>query len=91
MCLKETTTLLIKRNKKLLNKLCENCTFLTDGRLIKQVDGCPLGGPVSAVFPNIFFVKMELDVFKPLNNLQAFCQWEYMVTDKNILEKFQIN
>ena len=64
--MKEATTLLIKRNKKLLNKLCENCIFLTDGRLIKQADGGPLGGPDSAAFPNIFSIKMELDVVKPL-------------------------
>ena len=46
--------------------MCENCTFLADGTLIKQFDRCPLGGPVSAVFPSIFCVKLELDVIKQL-------------------------
>ena len=30
--------------KKLLNKLCKGCTFLADDRLIRQVQGCPMGG-----------------------------------------------
>ena len=52
--------------KKLLNKLCKGCTFLADGKLIRQVDGCPMGGPISVVLSNIFCVKMEFDVVKPL-------------------------
>ena len=52
--------------KKSLNKLCKGCTFLADGRLIRQVDGCPMGGPISVVLSNIFCVKMEFDVVKPL-------------------------
>ena len=51
--------------KKLLNKLCKGCAFLADGRLIKQVDGCPMGGSISVVLSNIFCVKMEFDVVKP--------------------------
>ena len=41
-------------------------TFLGDGRLIRQVDGCPMGGPISVILCNIFCVKMEFDVVKPL-------------------------
>ena len=52
--------------KKLLNKLCKGCTFLADGKLIRQVDGCPMGGPISVVLSNIFCVKMEFDVVQPL-------------------------
>ena len=44
----------------------QGCTFLADGRLIKQVNGCPMGGPISVVLSNIFCVKMVLDVVKPL-------------------------
>ena len=51
---------------QLLDKLCKGCTFLADGRLIRQVDGCPMGGPISVVLSNIFCVKMESDVVKPL-------------------------
>ena len=32
--------------KKWWNKLCKGCTFLADGRLIRQVDGCPMCGPI---------------------------------------------
>ena len=46
--------------------MCEGFIFLADGRLIKQVHECPMGGPVSAVFSNIFCVKMELNVVKTL-------------------------
>ena len=34
--------------------------------MIKQVDGCPMGGPIPVVLSNIFCVKMEVDVIKPL-------------------------
>ena len=50
--------------KKLLNKLCKGCTFLADGGLIRQVDGCRMGGPISVVLSNIFCVKMEFHVVK---------------------------
>ena len=46
--------------------MCKGCTFLADGKLIRQVDGCPMGGPISVVLSNIFCVKMEFDVVKPL-------------------------
>ena len=52
--------------KKLLNKLYKCCTFLADGRLIRHVDGCPMGGPISVVLSNLFSVKMVFDVVKPL-------------------------
>ena len=34
--------------------------------MIRQVDGCPMGGPISVVLSNIFCVKMEFNVVKPL-------------------------
>ena len=46
--------------------MCKGCTFLVDGRLIRQVDECPIGGPISVVLSNIFCVKLEFDVVKPL-------------------------
>ena len=51
---------------KLLNKMCSSCTFLEDGRLIRQVNGCPMGGSISVVLSNIFCIKIEFDVVKPL-------------------------
>ena len=52
--------------KKLLNKLYKCCTFLADGRLIRQVDGFPMSGPILVVLSIIFCVKMEFDVVKQL-------------------------
>ena len=46
--------------------MCKACTFLADGKLIEQVDGSPMGGTISVVLSNIFCVKMEFDVVKPL-------------------------
>ena len=31
-------------------------------KLLRQVDGCPMGGPISVVFSDVFMCKMELDV-----------------------------
>ena len=50
--------------KKVWNKLRKGWTFLADGRFIRQVDGCPGGGPTSVVLSYIFCVKMEFDVVK---------------------------
>ena len=38
---------------KLLKKLTQECVFTINNRLIKQVDGCPMGGPVSVAFSDI--------------------------------------
>ena len=53
-------------SKKLLSGLCKGCTFLADGRLIRQVDGRRIGGSISVVLSNKFWVKMESDVVKLL-------------------------
>ena len=75
--------------KKLLNKLCKGCTFLADGRLIRQVDGCPMVGPISVVYSNIFCVKMEFDVIKPLKPkvLQTLYWWYFSKRIENQPEK----
>ena len=62
-----------------LNKLCKGCKFLGDGRLIRQVDGCPMAGLISVVSSNIFCVKMEFDVVKPSKPklYKHLCQWYF--------------
>ena len=45
--------------KKLLFKLTKECAFSLTEKLLQQVDGCPIGGPISVVFSDIFFYKME--------------------------------
>ena len=36
--------------------------FCVDSRLIKEIDGWPMGSPVSFVFSDIFMCRMEGDV-----------------------------
>ena len=45
--------------RKLLYKLSSQCVFSVNNQLIKQIDGCPMGGPISVVFSDIFMNKME--------------------------------
>ena len=52
--------------KKLLIKLTKESVFSANNWLIKQIDGCPMGGPISVVFSDICMCKMEEDVVKPL-------------------------
>ena len=47
--------------KKLL-KLTEECVFSVNNRLIKQIDGCLMGGPISVVFSDIYVSKVEEDI-----------------------------
>ena len=51
--------------KKLLFKLAKGCVFSVTEKLLKQFDGCPMGGPMSVAFSSIFMFKMELDVIVP--------------------------
>ena len=52
--------------KKLFKKLCKGCTIFADGRLIRQVNGCGMGGLISVAVSNTFCVKMGFNVVKPL-------------------------
>ena len=52
--------------KKLLIKLTKECTFSVNNQLIKQIDGCPMGGPISVVFAEIYMYKMEDNVVAPI-------------------------
>ena len=44
--------------KKLLLKLIKY-VFSVNNRLKKQIDGCPMGGPISLVYSDIYVSKME--------------------------------
>ena len=37
-----------------------------NNRLIKQIDGCPMGGPISVIFAEIYISKMEEDIVAPM-------------------------
>ena len=41
--------------------------FSINNRLIKQVDGCPMGRPISVAFSDIYVCKMEEDIVIPPN------------------------
>ena len=43
-------------------KLTKGCVFSVTEKLLKHVDGCPMGGPISVVFLDMFMYKMQLDV-----------------------------
>ena len=58
--------------KKLLIKLTKECTFSVNNRLIKQINGCFMGGPISVVFSDIYMCKMEDDVVAPTKPI--FCE-----------------
>ena len=49
-----------------LLKLTKECVFSVNNRLIKQIDGCPMGGPISAAFSDIYVSKMEEDIVTPM-------------------------
>ena len=51
--------------RRLLIKLTAECTFKFNSRLSKQVDGCPMRGPLSVTFSDIYMVKMENNVIIP--------------------------
>ena len=46
-------------------KLTKESVFSGNNHLIKQIDGCPVGGPISVVFSDIYMCKMKEDVLKP--------------------------
>ena len=43
--------------------------FSANEMLLKQIDGCPMGGPISVGFSDIYMCKMELDVVFPAKPL----------------------
>ena len=52
---------------KLLRKLTQESVFSINNRFIKQVNGCPMGGPIPVVFSDIYVCKMEEDIVIPAN------------------------
>ena len=52
--------------KNLLMKLTKDCTFSMNNRLIKQIDGCCMGCPISVVFADIYMCQMEDEVVVPI-------------------------
>ena len=51
--------------KRFLQKLVSDSLFTVNGRLLKQVDGCSMGSPLSVDISGIFMTKLEKDVVYP--------------------------
>ena len=51
---------------KLFIKLTRKYTFVVNNHLIKRTDGCPMGGPLSLVFVEIYMWKIQDDIVAPL-------------------------
>ena len=45
--------------RKLLFKLTKGYVFSVTEKLLRQVDICPMGGPISVVFADVFICKIE--------------------------------
>ena len=75
--------------KKLLFKLTKGCVFSVTEKLLKQVDGCPMGGPMSVVFSDIFMCKMEFDVVVPAKPIfyKRYVDDTYVRRKKNDVDK----
>ena len=54
-------------------KLTKVSVILANNHLIKQIDGSPMGGPISVVFSDIYVCKMEDDIVKPLKPIFYKC------------------
>ena len=49
------------------------CVFSANNRLIKQIDGCPMGGTISVVLSDIYVCKMKEDIVAPSKSLFYKC------------------
>ena len=59
--------------RRLLIQLATECAFKFNSRLLKQVDGQTMRGPLSGTFSDIHMVKMENDVVIP-SRLSQICR-----------------
>ena len=75
--------------KKPLFKLTKGCAFSLTGKLLKQVDGCPIGRPISVAFSDIFMCKMKFDVVVPARPIfyKRYVDDTYMQRKKNDVDK----
>ena len=65
--------------------LFTTCVFSANNRLIKQVDGCPMGGAISVVLSDIDVCKMEENIVAPLKPLfyKRYVDGTYVRRKKN--------
>ena len=46
---------------RLLEKLTKNCVFSVNDKLVKQIEGCPVGGAISVIMSAIDMKRMKKD------------------------------
>ena len=70
-------------------KLTKGCAFSVTGKLLKQVDGCPMDEPTSIVFSDIFMCEMEYNVAVPTKSIFYKCHVDdtYVRRKKNRVDK----
>ena len=75
--------------KKLLFMLTKRCAVSVTEKLLKEVDECPMDGPISVVFSDIFMCKMEFDVVVPAKPIfyKRYVDDTYERRNKNDVDK----
>ena len=53
--------------KRLLQRLTSGCVFSANGKLIRQTNGCPIGGSFSGTMAAICMTKCVREVIRPLS------------------------
>ena len=53
-------------SRRLLEKLTQNLVFSVNNKLVKQVDGCPMGGSISVIMSGIHMNRLEKERVMPL-------------------------
>ena len=74
---------------KKIVKLTTGCVFSANNRLIKQIDGCLMRGPISVVLLDIYFCNMKEDLVepsKPQNPYKIFNWLFYLSSFYKILQ-----
>ena len=51
---------------RLFDKLTQNCVFSVKKKVVKQVDGCPMGGAISVITSDINMNRLEKERVMPL-------------------------
>lgn len=59
--------------QKLLIKKIVECVIFVNNQVIKQIDGCRMGGPISAVFSDVYMRKIARDMVAPVKPI--FYKW----------------
>ena len=81
--------------KRLLLKLTTECSFKFNHHLLKQVEGCTMGGPLSVTLAKIHMIRMENDVAIPLKPIFYRRFVEYIINrrKKNVPDElfFKLN